>query len=166
MKSRIRTGLLACALAGWTSGAAAQEDCSAKINTIAKIGDIQAALNCLEAHVTAEAERSRQIAENYKKLMLQQMLAQFELVTTNVRHVSLKESTHGTWKQIPDSANANACFLSSVRLPPQGLCQVTYQGTLERWSYNVSDPASAGFTCTATCVWMDLRLKAQGAQQP
>jgi len=164
MNSRIKAGVLASVLAGAVSGVAAQEDCSARINTIVKIGDIQAALNCVENHIAAEAERSRQIAENYKKIMLQQMVEQFEIATTNVRHVSLKESTNGTWKQIPDSADANACFLSSVRLPPQGLCQVTYQGTLERWAYNVSDPASAGFSCTVTCVWMDLRHKAQAAQ--
>lgn len=164
MNSRIKAGMLACVLAGTAAGAAAEDDCSARINTIEKIGDIQAALNCVESHIAAEAERSRQIAQNYKKIMLQQMVEQFEIVTTNVRHVSLKESTNGTWKQIPDSAEAHACFLSSVRLPPQGLCQVTYQGTLERWAYNVSDPASAGFTCTATCVWMDLRRKAQAAQ--
>lgn len=163
MKSRIQA-VLAAALAAWAAGAAAQDNCSARINTIEKIGDIQAALNCVENRFAAEAERARQAIESNKKLALQQVLEQFEIVTTNVRHVSLKESTNGNWKQIPDSANANACFLSAVRLPAQGLCQVTYQGNLERWAYNVSDPASAGFTCTATCIWMDLRRKEQAAQ--
>lgn len=163
MKPRMKTSVLAYVLAGWASGVAAQDNCLDKINTIQKIGDIQSALTCVEGHVAAEAARSRQQAENNKQA-LQQIADHVELVTTKVRHVSLKEATNGTWKQIPDSAEANACFLSSVRLPPQGLCQVTYQGTLERWAYNVSDLGAAGFTCTATCVWMGIRHKAQAAQ--
>ena len=164
MKPRVKTCVLTCAVAGWASSVAAQEDCNARISTIKTIGDMQAALSCVEGHVAAEAERSRKIAENYKSQVLQQIIDQFELRTTSVRHVSLKEATNGAWKQIPDSADANACFLSSVRLPPQGLCQVTYQGNLERWAYNVSDLGAAGFTCTATCVWMGLRPKAQDAK--
>lgn len=166
MSSRMKTGMLACVLAGWAAAAAAQDECSARINSIATIGDVQAALTCVEGHVSAEASRSRQVIENNKKQLLQQIPEQIELVTTNMRHVSFKESTNGKWKQIPDSADADACFLSSVRLPPQGLCQVTYQGTLEHWAYNVSDPAGAGFVCTATCIWMDLRRKAEAPSKP
>ena len=166
MNSRTKTGMLACVLAGWAAGAAAQHECSARINSITTIGDVQAALNCVEGHVSAEASRSRQLIENNKKQLLEQIPEQIELVMTNVRHVSLKESTNGKWKQIPDAADADACFLSSVRLPPQGLCQVTYEGKLEHWAYNVSDPASAGFVCTATCVWMDLRRKQEVAAKP
>ena len=59
--------MLACVFAGWTSGVAAQEDCNAKINAIEKIGDMQAALNCVERHIAVEAERSKQLAENLKK---------------------------------------------------------------------------------------------------
>jgi hypothetical protein len=165
MNSRMKTGMLACVLTGWASCAAAQE-CNAKISTIDTVADIQAALGCVEDHVNAEAARSRQLVENNKKQLLQQITEQIELVTTNMRHVSFKESTNGAWKQIPDSAEADACFLSSVRLPPQGLCQITYQGTLEHWAYNVSDPVGAGFVCTATCVWMDLRRKPEGAAKP
>jgi hypothetical protein len=164
MKSRMKTSVLASVLAGAASGAAAQDDCISRINSISTIGDVQAALICVEGHVAAEAERARQHAESHKKQVPQQVADQLELVTTNRRHVSLKESTNGVWKQIPDSAEADACFLSSVRLPPQGLCQITYQGAQERWAYNVSDVAGAGFTCTATCVWMDIRRKAQAAQ--
>lgn len=166
MNSRMTTGLLACVLTGWTAGAVAQDECSARINSITTIGDVQAALNCVEAHVGAEASRSRQLIENSKKQLLQQIPEQIELVSTNIRHVPLKESTNGKWTPIPDADGADACFLSSVRLPPQGLCQVTYEGRLEHWSYNVSDPARAGFVCTATCVWMDLRRKAQAPDQP
>lgn len=157
MNSRMKASMLACGLAGWASAAAAQESCNERIATIKTIGDVQAALSCVEAHVAAEADRSRQLTENTRKQLLQEVPNQFDLVTTKVRHVALKDSTNGTWKQIPESNDAHACFLSSVRLPPQGLCQVTYQGQTERWSYNVSDPVGAGFTCTATCVWMDLR---------
>ncbi|MFC0254550.1 hypothetical protein [Massilia consociata] len=164
MKSRMKASVLACVLAGSASGAVAQGDCYEKISTIQKIGDVQSALSCVEGRVAAEAERFKQHTESHKKQLFQQIVDQLELVTTNVRHVSFKESTNGAWKQIPDSANADACFLSSVRLPAQGLCQVTYQGAQGRWTYNVSDPASAGFTCTATCVWMDIRLKEQGGQ--
>lgn len=166
MNSRMKNGMLACVLAGGATGAAAQDECSARINSITTIGDVQAALNCVEGHVSAEASRSRQVIENNKKQLLKQIPEQIELVTTNMRHVSFKESTNGKWKQIPDSADADACFLSSVRLPPQGLCQVTYQGTLGHWAYNVSDPAGAGFVCTATCIWMDLRHKAEAAAKP
>jgi len=164
MKRRVKVCVLACGLAGWASCAAAQENCSAKINSIEKIGDIQAALNCVEGHVAAEAERSKQLAEENKKLMRQQIDG-LEIVTTNVKHVALKDATNGVWKKIPDSDKANACFLSSVRLPPQGLCQVTYQGTLDRWSYNVSDIAGAGFVCTATCTWVELRRKPESAPE-
>ena len=164
MNPRMKAGVLACGLAGWAFGAAAQEDCNARINAIAKIGDVQAALSCVEAHVAAEADRARQAAENNRKQLLQQLPNQFDIMMTKVRHVAFKESTNGSWKQIPESEDAHACFLSSVRLPPQGLCQVTYQGSLERWSYNVSDPVGAGFTCTATCVWMDIRRKPEGEQ--
>ena len=170
MESSRKTSALACVwaglagLAGWAPGAAAQDDCNAKIDTIEKIGDIQAALNCVQGRVAAEAARSKQHEESHKKQLLQQVADQLELATTKVRHVSLKESTHGIWKPIPESAEADACFLSSVRLPAQGLCQVTYEGPLERWAYNVSDPAGAGFTCTATCVWMDIRRKPETAQ--
>ena len=163
MKPGMKTVVLACVLTGWASGAIAQDNCIEKISTIKIVADIQAALTCVEGHIAAEAERSRQEAEANKKQLFQQ-IGEVELVTTKVRHVSLKEATNGVWKQIPDSAEANACFLSSVRLPPQGLCQVTHQGTLERWAYNVSDIAGAGFTCTATCIWMGLRRKAQDAK--
>ena len=166
MNSRMKPGMLACVLAGWATGGVAQDYCNAKINSIVTVGDVQAALTCVQGQVIAEAARSKQLAENNKKQLLQQITEQFELATTNIRHVSLKESTNGTWKQIPDSAEADACFLSSVRLPPHGLCQVTYQGTLEHWAYNVSDPAGAGFICTATCVWMDLRRKPEAASKP
>ena len=168
MNSRSKTGapacaVLACVLAGWASDVAAQEDCNAKINKIEKIGDIQAALSCVENHVDAEAQRSKQQEENHKKQLLQQV-ANFELVTTNVRQVPLKEATNGAWKPIPESEAANACFLSSVRLAPQALCQITYHGELERWSYNISNPSAAGFICMATCVWMELRRKPKGAE--
>lgn len=86
------------------------------------------------------------------------------MVAAKVRHVSLKEATDGAWKQIPESDQADACFLSSVRLPPQGLRQVTYQGPQALWTYNNSDRAGAGFVCTATCVWMDVRRKPEAAQ--
>lgn len=164
MEPRVKTSVLACVLAGWASCAAAQGDCIAKINSIEKIGDIQAALNCVEGHIAAEAERNKQQAEENRKLVRQQ-IDKLEIVTTNVKHVPLKEATNGVWKKIPDSDKANACFLSSVRLPPQGLCQVTYQGTLDRWSYNVSDIAGAGFICTATCTWIELRRKPESAPE-
>jgi hypothetical protein len=163
MKSLTKTGVLGCLLAGWGFGAAAQDDCTARINTIEKIGDIQAALNCVQGHIAAEAQRNKQLAENNKKELAQQV-DNLKIEATRVRHMSLKEATNGIWKMIPDSENANACFLSSVRLPPQGLCQVTYQGTLNRWSYNVSDIAGAGFACTATCIWLELRGKPQGTE--
>jgi hypothetical protein len=163
MKRHLRTSVLACAVAGWVSGATAQEDCSAKINSIAKIGDIQAALNCVEGHIANEAARNKQQAENDKKEMLQQ-IDDLEILSTNVKHVALKEATNGVWQKIPDSENANACFLSSVRLPPQGLCQITYQGTQKAWTYNASDIAGAGFVCTATCVWVKAHRKPQAAE--
>ena len=166
MNSRMKNGMLACGLAGWAAAAAAQDECSARINSIVSIGDIQAALTCVEGHVSAEASRSRQAIDNNKKQLLQQIPEQIELVTTNMRHVPFKESTNGKWKEIPESTDADACFLSSVRLPPQGLCQVTYQGTLKHWAYNVSDPVGAGFVCTATCVWMDLRRKEETSGKP
>lgn len=164
MSPRMKTGMLACGLAGWVSAAVAQENCNAIISAIAKIGDVQAALSCVQAQVAAEADRARQVAENNRKQLLQQLPNQFDLVTTKVRHVAFKETTNGSWREIPESADAHACFLSSVRLPAQGLCQVTYQGSQERWTYSVSDPVGAGFTCTATCVWMDIRRTPEGEQ--
>jgi hypothetical protein len=163
MKRHVRTSVLACAVAGSVSGAAAQEDCIAKINSIAKIGDVQAALNCVEGHIANEAARNKQRADNDKKEMLQQ-IDNLEILSTNVKHVSLKEPTNGVWKKIPDSENANACFLSSVRLPPQGLCQITHQGPQDTWTYNASDIAGAGFVCTATCVWVKVHRKPETAQ--
>ncbi|HWJ95273.1 MAG TPA: hypothetical protein VNT33_11150 [Telluria sp.] len=162
-KSRVKTKALACVLAGCAGGAAAQENCSQNINKIEKIADIQAALNCVDSRAKAAEERNKQQAENHKREMLQQA-ANFDIVTTNVRQVSLKEATNGAWKPIPESEAANVCYLSSVRLAPQGLCQVTYHGALERWSYNISNPSSSGFICMATCVWMELRPKPQGKE--
>ena len=165
MKPHVKTRVLACVLAGWASGAAAQEDCLAKIGAIKTIGDVQAALNCVEGHIANEAARNKRQSENDRKEMLQQ-IDNLEIESTNVKHMSLKEATNGAWKKIPDSDKANACFLSSVRLPPQGLCQVTYQGNLDRWSYNASDIAGAGFVCTATCVWVKVHRKQQSADTP
>jgi hypothetical protein len=161
MKFRIRTSVLACLLAGAATELAAQDDCSARTEKIATIGDVQAALSCMDSRISGEVARSRQQLETNTKQLPKQLIEQLELVTTTTRHVVLKESTNGKWKQIPESLDADACFLSSVKLPPQGLCQVTHQGTLGHWSYNVSDPASAGFLCTATCVWLDVRRKPQ-----
>lgn len=164
MKFRMKTGVLAWVLAGSASSVSAQEDCQARINKIETVGDIQAALTCVQGQITSEAERIRQHTEKTKNQLLLQTVDHLELVTTNVRHVPLKESTNGTWKQIPDSADAKACFLSSVRMSTQGLCQITYQSAQERWAYNLSDPNAAGLTCSATCVWMDIRRKAQAEQ--
>jgi len=156
--SRIKNDVLVLVLAAWTCGAAAQEDCAPKINNIKKIGDIQAALGCVEGHIAAERERTKQDAEKNRQKLLDQ-LAGLELSTTKVKNVPLNEVTNGIWKEIPESNAAAACFLSSIRLPPQGLCQVTYQGVTQEWSYNVSNPAAAGFMCTATCIWVELRGK-------
>lgn len=165
MKRHVKTFVLAGVLAGWTAVAAAQEDCLAKINSIVNVGDVRAALNCVEGHIANEAARNKKQSENDKKEMLQQ-IDNLEIESTNVKHMSLKEATNGAWKKIPDSDKANACFLSSVRLPPQGLCQITYQGNLDRWSYNASDIAGAGFVCTATCVWVKVHRKQQSADTP
>ena len=165
MKPHVKPCVLACILAGWASGAAAQEDCLAKIAAIKIIGDVQAALNCVEGHIANEAARNKRQSESDKKEMLQQ-IDNLDIESTNVKHMSLKEATNGAWKKIPDSDKANACFLSSVRLPPQGLCQITYQGNLDRWSYNASDIAGAGFVCTATCVWVKVHRKQQSADAP
>ena len=118
-----------------------------------------------EGHIANEAARNKRQSENDKKEVLQQV-DNLEIESTNVKHMSLKEATNGAWKKIPDSDKANACFLSSVRLPPQGLCQITYQGNLDRWSYNASDIAGAGFVCTATCVWVKVHRKEQAADTP
>jgi hypothetical protein len=163
MKPHVKTSVLACVLAGWTSGVAAQVDCLAKINSIQKIGDVQAALNCVEGHIANEAARNKQQSEADKQQMLEQVDS-LEVAATHIKHMSLKDATNGAWKKIPDSDNANACFLSSVRLPPQGLCQITYQGKLDEWTYNASDIAGAGFVCTATCVWLDIHRKQKGAE--
>jgi hypothetical protein len=163
MKPQVKTSVLACVLAGWASGVAAQEDCLAKINGIRTIGDVQAALNCVEGHIANEAARNRKQSETDKQQMLQQ-IDNLEILSTDIKHMSLKEATNGAWKKIPNSDNANACFLSSVRLPPQGLCQITYQGTQDTWSYNASDIAGAGFVCTATCVWVKVHRKPQSAE--
>lgn len=165
VKSYVKTSVLACVLAAWASGAAAQEDCLARINAIKTIGDVQAALNCVEGHIANEAARNKRQSDNDKKEILQQV-DNLEIESTNVKHMSLKEATNGIWKKIPDSDKANACFLSSVRLPPQGLCQITYQGNLDRWSYNASDIAGAGFVCTATCVWVKVHRKQPAADAP
>jgi hypothetical protein len=163
MKPQVKTSVLACVLAGWASGVAAQEDCLAKINGIRTIGDVQAALNCVEGHIANVAARNRKQSETDKQQMLQQ-IDNLEILSTDIKHMSLKEATNGAWKKIPNSDNANACFLSSVRLPPQGLCQITYQGTQDTWSYNASDIAGAGFVCTATCVWVKVHRKPQSAE--
>jgi hypothetical protein len=163
MKPQVKTSVLACVLAGWASGVAAQEDCLARINGIRTIGDVQAALNCVEGHIANEAARNRKQSETDKQQMLQQ-IDNLEILSTDIKHMSLKEATNGAWKKIPNSDNANACFLSSVRLPPQGLCQITYQGTQDTWSYNASDIAGAGFVCTATCVWVKVHRKPQSAE--
>ena len=160
MKSRLQSVVAALVLAGSSSGLAAQEDCSAKINTMEKIGDVQAALRCLDNRMAAESERAKAEAEKSRKQMLAKT-AGFDVAIANVRNVSLDESTNGVWKEIPDSEGAHACFLGSVRLPLQGLCQISYQGSQERWAYNISDPKRAGFMCTATCVWMGLVPKPQ-----
>lgn len=165
MNFRLKNSVLAWALAAWASGVAAQEDCQARINKIEKVADIQAALLCVQGQITSESARMREHTEKTKNQLLLQTVDQLELVTTNVRQVPLTEKTDGTWKPIPESTEARACFLTTVRLPARGLCQIAYQGNLGRWAYSVSDPASAGFTCTATCVWMEIRRKKEAEQK-
>ena len=114
MKRHVRASMLACAVAGCVSGAAAQEDCSVKINAITKIGDIQAALNCVEGHIANEAARNRKQSENDKKEMLQQ-IDNLEIESTSVKHMSLKDATNGVWKKIPDSDKANEIGRASCR---------------------------------------------------
>jgi hypothetical protein len=160
MAPRVTNVMLSLLLAGAVSGAVAQEDCSARIGQMAKIGDFQAALSCVDNRIGAESERTRVEAEKNRKLLLSK-ITEFDIVTANVRNIALKEATAGNWKEIPDSQAAHVCFLSSVRLPQQGLCQISYQGSQEHWAYNISDPKSAGFICTATCVWMGLAPKPQ-----
>jgi len=163
MTSPWNSGVLALALAGWTSGLAAQEDCSARISKLEKIGDIQAALSCLDSRTAADSERARVDAEKNRKQMIEKSTG-FDIVTANVRNVALKEPTGGSWKEIPESQGAHACYLSSVRLPQQGLCQISYQGSQEHWAYNISDPKGLGFICTSTCVWMGLVPKPQAKE--
>lgn len=159
MKFHLKNKVLAWVVAVWASGAAAQEDCQARINKMKTVGDIQAALTCVQGQITSESERVRDHAEKTKNQLLLQTVDQLELVTTNLRHVELKESTNGTWKPIPESTDARACFLTAVRMPARGLCQISYQGTLKRWAFNISDPGSSGFTCTASCIWLEIRSK-------
>jgi hypothetical protein len=160
MKSCLQCVVPALVLAGSASGLAAQEDCSAKINTLQKIGDIQAALGCLDSRMAAESERAKAEAEKSRKQMLDKT-AGFEVTIANVRNIALDEATDGTWKEIPDAEGAHACFLSAIRLPMQGLCQISYQGAQEHWAYNISNPKGTGFICTATCVWMGIVPKPQ-----
>lgn len=160
MTSRYTSGVLSLLLAGVASGLGAQEDCSARIGQMAKIADVQAALSCVDNRIGAESERTRVEAEKSRKLLLSK-ITEFDIVTANARNIALKEATGGNWKEIPDSQAAHACFLSSVRLPQQGLCQIGYQGAQEHWAYNISDPKGTGFICTATCVWMGLVPKPQ-----
>jgi hypothetical protein len=164
MTNRLKNEVLALVLAGWAVGAAAQEDCNARINAMATIIDIQSALNCLNSRTSAEFERARQEGKKDKRELAQQ-IADLEVMTTKVRNISLKEATGGAWKELPDSEAANACFLTSVRLPQQGLCQISWQGAQKHWAYNVSDPNAAGFICTASCVWTEFLRRPQ-AQEP
>ena len=160
MKSRLQSVVAALVLAGASSGLVAQDDCSAKISTMEKIGDVQAALSCLDNRMTADGERAKAEAEKNRKQLLGKMTG-FDITIANARNVPLDEVANGAWKEIPDSEAAHACFLSAVRLPQQGLCQISYQGAQEHWVYNISDPKRAGFICTATCVWMGLVPKPQ-----
>ena len=163
MKSRLQSVVPALMLAGSASSLAAQEDCSAKINTLEKIGDIQAALSCLDSRMAADGERAKAEAEKSRKQMLDKM-AGFQVTIANVRNIALDEVTNGAWKEIPDSEAAHACFLSAVRLPVQGLCQISYQGASEHWVYNISNPKGTGFICSATCVWMGVVPKPQSKE--
>jgi hypothetical protein len=165
MKPRFHAELLALVLAGWMTGAAAQEECETRTATIVNIGDVRAALNCLERRIVAENQQTRKEEENNKKQLLQQ-ITNLDIVTTNVKNIPLRSATNGIWKELPESEGAKACFLTSIRLPPQGLCQITYHGTDQKWTFNISDPTVAGFMCTATCVWTDLVRKQPAANQP
>lgn len=160
MKSSLQTVVTALVLAGSASGLAAQEDCGARINKLEKIGDIQAALSCLDSRMAAESERAKADAEKSRKQMADKT-ASVEVTIANVRNIALDEATNGAWKEIPESEAAHACFLSAIRLPQQGLCQISYQGSLEHWVYNISNPKGEGFICTATCVWMGVVPKPQ-----
>jgi hypothetical protein len=164
MTSRFKSEVMALVLAGWAAGAAAQENCNAQINAIVAIGDIQSALNCINSRTSAEFERARQEGLKDKRELAQQ-IADLEVMTTDVKNISLKEATGGKWKELPDSEAANACFLTSVRLPQQGLCQISWQGAQKHWAYNVSDPNTAGFICTATCVWTKFLRRPQEKEQ-
>lgn len=164
MKPCSRAVALGFVVAGWASGAAAQDECAERIGTMKTIGDVQAALSCMDKRIGTESERSAKEGEAKSNQVLQQITNSLEVVTTNARNVQLKEATAGIWKAVPESDGANACYVSSVRLPPQGLCQVTYQSSLERWGYNISDPAAPGFLCTATCVWQKVLRKPQAAK--
>ena len=158
---------LVVVVAGWAtaSGAVAQDGCADRIARIGTIGDVQAALACMDQRIAAEGERTTKEGEAKSSQVLQQITNSLEVVTTNARNMPLKEATAGVWKAVPESQGANACYVSSVRLPPQGLCQVTYQSELERWGYNISDPAAPGFLCTVSCVWLKVLRKPQAANQ-
>lgn len=155
MKSSLEMGMLAFVLAGVASGAFGQEDCGQRITELSTIGDVKGALSCVDRHIVTESDRIRKEAAN-NKTQLDQKISSLKVATTSVRSVALKDVTNGKWKQIPDSDAAAACYLSAVRLPPQGVCQVGYQGEEERWAFNVSNPAGMDFICTATCVWTDI----------
>jgi hypothetical protein len=165
MKPCSRAVALAFVAAGWASGAAAQEECAERIGTMKTIGDVQAVLSCMDKRIATQSERTAKENDARSNQALQQITNTLEVVTTNARNVPLKEATAGVWKAVPESDGANACYVSSVRLPPQGLCQVTYQSALERWGYNISDPAAPGFLCTATCVWLKVLRKPQPAKE-
>jgi hypothetical protein len=165
MKFCLRTIALAAMLGGWAFGAGAQDECQERINTIGGGADVVAALSCLNKRIASEHERASKEAEAKSGQTVQQQLGSLEVVTTNAKNVPLKEATTGIWKAVPESENANACYVSSVRLPPQGLCQVTYQSAQERWAFNISDPATPGFMCTATCVWLKVLRKPQPAKE-
>lgn len=162
---RFKTDVLALVLSGWVSGAAAQNDCGEKINTMQTIGDVRATLHCLDERILNENARTKQEEDKTNKQLLQH-ITNLKIVLKNVKNIPLKEATNGDWKEVPESSAANACFLSSIRLPVEGLCQVSYQGAEERWAYNISNPKTAGFMCTATCIWIDLQKPPRASPDP
>lgn len=164
MKSGSRMSVLAFVLAGWAEGIVAQEDCGTRISQIKDVGDMRAALSCVDRHVVIESDRLRKEADTNKQ-QLEQKIGGLKVATTSVRSIALKDVTNGKWKKIPESDAAAACYLSAVRLPPQGVCQVGYQGEQAQWAFNVSNPAGMEFICTATCVWSEILQKAPADNQ-
>lgn len=133
-----------CCMCSIAAHSMAQEKCENEIAAIKKVGELRAALTCLDNRITGNSNRGKQeLAERLERLYVER---------THTKSIELKPPTKD-WTPIADVENADVCFIS--RLPQGETCYLAHGKA--GWSYFVDASATDEESkCYATCVWINL----------